>query len=296
MSVYHRDAIDPEGLDSLGRVLRMVPAHTRVLDLGCSTGALGVALAEKGCDVTGVEGDPADLAVAGGRLPRALWADLDSVVLADLLPGESFDIVILADVLEHLKKPERLLSMVRDILAPSGSVIFSIPNVAHASVRLAVWQGEFPYSESGILDRTHLRMFTLRSVQALFAEAEYEISALERTILPVSQGVAHSPWRTAPWRRSAMTRTPEALTLQFVGRAEPRGPRAPLPRRPARIAASPERALIEEQTRLIAAQARMLDEYHVQDRIRAASRQQAMWRLLRGARTITRRLLLLLRA
>lgn len=218
LSVYHREALDPSGGDSQARVVRLVPPNVRVLDLGCSSGVIGGALQDKGCVVAGVDNHPPDLAVAGARLSRVAQVDLDIVDLHDVFPGETFDMVVAADVLEHLREPERILHQVRDMLTEDGSIVFSIPNVAHASVRLALWQGRFPYESFGILDRTHLRMFTIDSVRALFADCGFVISHLERTTLPVALGVEHRPvLRSRHVRR--MLRDPEALTLQFIGTA-----------------------------------------------------------------------------
>ena len=257
-SRYHVASVEPDGSTSQSRLLRFVQAPSRVLDLGCSTGGLSEALALKGCEVIGVEASTPDLAVATSRLTRYIQADLDTDELNQLLPGESFDVIVAADILEHLQHPSRLLRMARELLAPEGFVAFSIPNVAHASVRLALWEGTFPYGEHGILDRTHLHMYTHEGMQELFTDAGFSITALERTQLDLREGVPHTKSGHTRRQIRAMLATPEALTLQFVGRASPVGERDPLPRRPVRQPMSKEQALLDEQARVIRVQAEQI--------------------------------------
>ena len=89
-----------------------------------------------------------------------------------------FDCVLFADVLEHLVDPHDMLSKVKSSLTPDGRVLASIPNVAHWSVRLRLLIGNFDYKPTGIMDATHLRWFTRKSVRLLFEAAGYEVEEL----------------------------------------------------------------------------------------------------------------------
>lgn len=155
-------------------VRQLVPeAARRILDVGCGTGRLGEALrATRQVHVTGIEQDPAAARRAAECLDRVRVGDVLS-----LLPGlasERFDCVILADVLEHLPAPEVLLAELRRLLHSGGTLVLSVPNVAHWSVVRQLLRGEFEYQEAGILDRTHLRFFTPRSVRRLLQENGFE--------------------------------------------------------------------------------------------------------------------------
>lgn len=140
-------------------VLRMVPEGTRILDVGCSTGYLGRALADRGHEVFGLDADAASIAAARPWYRDVRVVDLDEV---DELPWSegSFDVAIAADVLEHLLDPARCLTMLTRYVRDDGLFVLSLPNVAHVSVRLPLLFGRFRYREIGILDRTHLHLYT----------------------------------------------------------------------------------------------------------------------------------------
>jgi len=143
-------------------VLRLLPRDgslRRVLDLGCGPGYLSVRLAERGYDVLAIDLVKPVETHAGVRF---LAADLNA---ADRLPVDGpFDYVLLADVVEHLLAPERLLEWVRDRLAPGAKAILCVPNVAHLYVRLKLLAGRFDPEPCGILDSTHLHFYTRRSL------------------------------------------------------------------------------------------------------------------------------------
>jgi glycosyltransferase involved in cell wall biosynthesis len=152
----------------------------RVLDLGCSDGQLAERLRTSGYHVTGV-----DLVAHPGvraRVDRFLEADLDHGVPPEV--GESFDVVLAADVLEHVRSPGRILEDVRTLLAPGGSLLVSVPNFGHWYPRARVALGRFGYDRRGILDQDHVRFFTRRSFEHLVNEAEFEVARRSTTGLP----------------------------------------------------------------------------------------------------------------
>ena len=157
-------------------VQALVPRSAgRILDLGCASGALGAALKRRqGAEVVGIELDPGYARDAEDRLDRVVCADLVAGLEEDL---GTFDCVVAADVLEHLRDPEPVLRMLRRYVRPGGRLVVSLPNVAHASVRAALLVGRFPYRETGILDRTHLRLFTFETAQELVRSAGFRVEA-----------------------------------------------------------------------------------------------------------------------
>jgi len=165
--------------EATGIVVSMIPSGARVLDVGCATGSFGELIA-KNCnaDVIGIEPDPDRAALAISRGLNVRLGTLQPSLIQEI---GAFDIVLFADVLEHLPNPHATLFLAREALKPGGSVIVSVPNVAHWSVRLEILQGRFRYQESGIMDATHLRWFTRVSATSLlqsagFSPVEYRVS------------------------------------------------------------------------------------------------------------------------
>jgi SAM-dependent methyltransferase len=171
-----------------------------------------------GCTVVGVEIDRDAAALAEQHAERVIVGDAEKIDYAAELAGEEFDVVLFADVLEHLKEPADVLRRVRPFVAENGVVVASIPNIAHASVRLALLAGEFRYREWGLLDDTHLRFFTRASIQDLFEETGYVVTHWLRQRFDVGETeikVPEVPEAVREWLAS----DPEATTYQFVLRA-----------------------------------------------------------------------------
>jgi 2-polyprenyl-3-methyl-5-hydroxy-6-metoxy-1,4-benzoquinol methylase len=208
---------DPASTHS--KIVSLVPPATRVLEFGCATGYMTEVLRSRlGCTVVGIEIDRDAAALAEQHAERVIVGDAETIDYAAELAGEEFDVVMFADVLEHLKEPVDVLRRVRPFVAENGVVVASIPNIAHASVRLALLGGEFRYREWGLLDDTHLRFFTRASIQDLFEETGYVVTHWLRQRLDVGETeikVPQVPEAVREWLAS----DPEATTYQFVLRA-----------------------------------------------------------------------------
>jgi 2-polyprenyl-3-methyl-5-hydroxy-6-metoxy-1,4-benzoquinol methylase len=211
MTQYHVEALLP----SHRMVLERVPDGAKVLEPGCATGVLTRAMAARGCRVTIVDVVAEALEVAAPAAEQAVRADLEQLDWTHEV-GTNFDVVVLADVLEHLRAPEKLLSNLSTLLAPRGIVVASIPNVAYWSVRRDLLRGRFDYTDVGLLDRTHLRFFTERTVLELFTDAGYRVEDAARVWGQVGLGrrIPDQVERAVEgwWRR----RHPNLLTYQFV--------------------------------------------------------------------------------
>lgn len=214
---YTEFQADPASTHS--KIVSLVPAATRVLEFGCATGYMTEVLKDRlGCTVVGIEIDPGAAALAEEHAERVIVGDAEKIDYATELAGEEFDVVLFADVLEHLKEPADVLRRVRPFISENGVVVASIPNIAHASVRLALLGGEFRYREWGLLDDTHLRFFTRASIQDLFEETGYVVSHWLRQRLDVGETeikVPQVPEAVREWLAS----DPEATTYQFILRA-----------------------------------------------------------------------------
>jgi 2-polyprenyl-3-methyl-5-hydroxy-6-metoxy-1,4-benzoquinol methylase len=190
----------------------------RLLDVGAADGLLARHLTARGWKVTGLETDPVAAAAGAVHCERMIVADLDAGVPP--LEGE-FDAIVCADVLEHLRDPRATLATLRRALASTGEVVVSVPNVAHLWMRLSLLIGRFDYAERGILDRTHLRFFTRRTLAALVGEAGLRMTRATSTPVPLYQIVPprwHGRALAAAHALSARSARvlPRVLAYQFV--------------------------------------------------------------------------------
>jgi 2-polyprenyl-3-methyl-5-hydroxy-6-metoxy-1,4-benzoquinol methylase len=148
----------------------MVSPGQRVLELGTGPGTVTRILHSMGCKVTGVEMDPETLAMCAPFCERTLQANLEDPTWHASLAGEKFDVVMCADVLEHLRDTRPLLTLLQQFLNDSGCVLMSLPNASHLSVVASLMAGRFPYQTKGLLDTTHLRFFGRDDIDALLRE------------------------------------------------------------------------------------------------------------------------------
>lgn len=173
----------PSANSSHALVLELVPDATplRILDVGCGPGWVAAELRRRGHHVTGV-----DLIADEGveeRTDRFFAADVERGLPDEV--GEGFDIVIAADVIEHVRNPDELLADLAGRMDPRGRIIASVPNFAHWYPRLRVAVGLFDYDQRGILDRTHVRFFTRRSFRRVLASTGLEVSVERYAGLPL---------------------------------------------------------------------------------------------------------------
>jgi 2-polyprenyl-3-methyl-5-hydroxy-6-metoxy-1,4-benzoquinol methylase len=240
-------------------MVELVGGDKRVLDVGCATGYLARVLTERGCTVSGLESDVDAAEEARPVLHQLVVGDVEALSLADAFGDERFDVVVFGDVLEHLRDPLAALRNARSVLAERGSVVASIPNVAHGSVRLALMAGRFEYQKLGLLDSTHLRFFTLASIEELFREAGMVPIDVRRTTAglfdtPVPVAESELPREVV----DAVLADPESATYQFVLRAVADDADAAVARLHATDTAN--RALVARLEGDVAAARRALDE------------------------------------
>ena len=190
----------------------------KALDVGAADGFLAERLTAQGWTVTALERDPELAARARGRCKEVVVADLES---APPLRHGPFDAIVYGDVLEHLSDPGAVLRALDQTLAPGGTVIVSVPNVAHLWVRLSLLAGRFDYADRGILDRTHLRFFTRRTLRELLRAAGLTVVELAVTPVPLPLVVPprwHGRWlpRVHALSAGAARGWPGGLAYQFV--------------------------------------------------------------------------------
>jgi SAM-dependent methyltransferase len=162
--------------------LREEKEPVRILDVGTASGYLGKIWRGGGHYVAGIEYDPAAAEKAREYYDAFQVADIETFAFPY---RREFDYIVFADVLEHLRDPAAVLERCIPALKESGRIIISVPNIANWIVRLSLLLGKFDYMDRGILDRTHLRFFTLRSLKQLMSEVSCEVLEAIPTPLPV---------------------------------------------------------------------------------------------------------------
>jgi 2-polyprenyl-3-methyl-5-hydroxy-6-metoxy-1,4-benzoquinol methylase len=162
--------------------LRGEDGPLRILDVGTASGYLGKVWRASGHFVAGIEYDAASAENARQYYDVFQIADLESF---EFPYRKEFDYLVFADVLEHLRDPAAVLRRCIPALKDSGKLIISVPNIANWVIRLSLLFGRFDYMERGILDRTHLRFFTMRTLKQLLNEAGCEVLDVTATPLPV---------------------------------------------------------------------------------------------------------------
>lgn len=201
----------------------------RLLDIGCASGAVAAGLKESdpalwawGCEL-----NPEAGAVAAGRLDHFTPVPRDQWGAEDVARVGTLDTVLLLDVLEHMYNPWAELEFLARHLPAQAQVIVSLPNVGHRSVLESLAEGSFQYSPMGILDVTHVRFFTMREMQAMFAQTGFRIEDTwvlastareEAPQFPVQVGAGKLRLRV-----DTMEEWQQLHAIQFGFRLRPRG-------------------------------------------------------------------------
>lgn len=232
MSRYETEIDLDNPNNSQTQLIALVGNDKVVLDVGCAAGDTARALADRGCRVSGVDIDAAAAEPARAVLDELVIADIDQAPLSTHFKAESFDAIIFGDVLEHLVDPAMVLRDAIGLLTPQGRILVSIPNIAHGAIRLALLQGRWNYTATGLLDKTHLRFFTYDTVCELLEGAGLAIEELRSTVLdPLGTEVDIDPHRLPPTLIEWVRHQPHSLVYQYVAAARPlatgetRGPR-----------------------------------------------------------------------
>lgn len=147
----------------------------RLLEIGCGNGNMAAyALAQGKCGwCCGIELCPGPAAEAGTKLNQVIVGDIEQLPLD--LPPSSFDVLLLSEVLEHLRDPASALIRLRALVRSGAIVVAGSPNVCHYSILFMLLRGEWTYQREGILDQTHLRWFSPASYRRLFETTGYVV-------------------------------------------------------------------------------------------------------------------------
>ncbi len=145
----------------------------RILDVGCAFGVIG-ALRGNSVNIYGIERDPKLLRLAQKNCQKVYQLDLNDPDL-NAIKESGFDFIFCGDIVEHVIAPCLLLKNLQRLLSPQGYLVISVPNIAQLPYRIRLFLGNFDYQETGVLDRTHLHLYTYKTALALIEGSGFEI-------------------------------------------------------------------------------------------------------------------------
>lgn len=219
--IYRRH-FDADSGESLALVAKQIEPSSRVLDIGCGAGDLGGYLrTEKQCYVVGMDYSTESLAVAGDKLDATWQIDLNSQLPHDIT-DDTFDVIVLADILEHIYMPGAILQSAEKLLKPGGKLLISIPNAGYVGALLSLYDDEWQYREEGILDRTHIRFYTRKSIIELLKLSGYDAVICDRVFRDLwdsefTQRLDNQASSVRDW----LLAKPEGAAYQFIIEARP---------------------------------------------------------------------------
>ena len=224
MESIYESQVDPlRPNDAHGISLQLVGQGKTVLELGAASGHVTKALKSLNNTVTAIERDARFSESLSAIADEVIITDLDWLDLRERLSGKKFEVVLAGDVLEHCSKPELVLLQIHDLLTPDGYVVISLPNIAHGDVRLSLLTGTFDYSETGLLDRTHLRFFTRSSIHTFLSQSHFQVEAVFASTASIGTTELGPPNAEIPIEAvQFVQKDPDALVYQYIVKAIPK--------------------------------------------------------------------------
>lgn len=225
-SIYESNVDPLRPNDAHGISLQLVGQNKRVLELGAASGHVTKALKSRHNTVTAVERDGRFEATLATIADSVLITDLDWLDLRQKLSGQTFDVVLAGDVLEHCQRPELVLLQLHDLLADDGYVVISLPNIAHADVRLALLTGKFEYRPTGLLDQTHIRFFTRDTITSFLNQNDFDVAEVFASTAALGTTEFGAPSPSIPREAIAFVQQDrDSQVYQYIVRAVPRSRR-----------------------------------------------------------------------
>lgn len=219
-------AVDLNSDTAPARIVRLIGRERRVLEVGAGPGSIARILREHNhCRVTGIEVDPEAIKRLAVCCDRVYKIDLNDVAWAEgLKDEEQFDVVLAADVLEHLYNPLAVLKAMKGLVSADGFIVVSLPHVAHSAIVACLMTENFDYRDWGLLDRTHIRFFGVKNMQALFDQAGLKIVHAEFVVRAPEETEFAEQWREMKEDvRTAVSTNPFGEVYQVVIKAVPKG-------------------------------------------------------------------------
>lgn len=170
------------------KVIHLIGREQQVLEFGCATGHMSKVLKEEfGCEVTGLEINKEDAEKAKQHCAEVITGDVETLEWLEKLDGKTYDAAIFADILEHLKDPKAMLQHVKHVLKEDGFIVIAVPNIANISIRLELLLGGFEYEDLGILDNSHLKYFTAKTIIQMVEDAGLYIQYMDYVVKDIPE-------------------------------------------------------------------------------------------------------------
>lgn len=214
---------DPSDNSTAAKVVHHVGEKKYILEIGCAYGIMTKVFHEyNGCKVFGVEYDAASAQYARPYCDELAVIDIEKTDWKEVLGDRRFDVIVIADVLEHLSDPHKCLDKLKDYLTPDGYFTISIPNVAHNGIVAELLSEDFTYRRTGLLDATHIHFVGYDSLKKLFEDAGLKITDLEYTRIAPELSEFGAKWIALPrWLTELLEMRPFGDVYQFVFKAYP---------------------------------------------------------------------------
>lgn len=216
--------VNPDSHSAPAFVVQLVGTSKRVLEIGCGPGSITRLLAEHNhCNVTGVEVDSTAIEKSSQFCEAIIQTDLNSPEWPLLLADKPlFDVVVAADVLEHLYAPWTTIKQMAGLLNPEGYLVISLPHAGHAAIAACLIAGDFQYRDWGLLDKTHIRFFCLKNIEDLLSQANLKIAEVKYVIKPPEETEFGAIWNGLPEATRRILRDYEHANIyQVVVKATP---------------------------------------------------------------------------
>jgi 2-polyprenyl-3-methyl-5-hydroxy-6-metoxy-1,4-benzoquinol methylase len=220
---YETPTIDLENKNnSQSLIVEFTGRNKRVLEVGTSTGYISKILKDRGNRVVGIEIDEEAGEIASQYCESMIIGDIEELDLDKYIGTFSIDVIILGDVLEHLRWPKRILEKIKKYLTPNGYLVVSLPNICHGDILLNLMNGSFCYTSKGLLDETHVRFFGRKNILNIFSMYGYNIRNLQTTTTPVGATEQEINMKKIPLILQKFIKAlPDSNVYQFVFEAVP---------------------------------------------------------------------------
>lgn len=194
----YKTNIDLRVNSSHSKMINMIEDNLTVLDVGCACGDMGDYLyTNKNCKMFGIEYDAESLDFAR---QRNIYDELfhlnmnETEIVNEALSKFQgyFDYIVCGDVLEHLYDPQTVVNNLKPLLKKDGYFIISLPNIAHGGIKLNLLNDDFTYNEYGLLDRTHIRFFTKKSILDFFLKTKLELVLLNHVFYSLANNIENA--------------------------------------------------------------------------------------------------------
>lgn len=206
------------------RVVRIVGENKRVLEIGCGPGSITKLLTSVSkCRVTALDIDAESIAKIQTYCENAYQADLNDPLWPGVVEdNQKFEVLVAADVLEHVYTPSEVLQSMKGLLDDNGYMVISLPHAGHSVIHACLFDEDFEYNDAGLLDRTHIRFFGIKNIQNLFEDAGMKIIHAEFVVRNPEHTEFSKRWAKTPKElRDVLAKNPFGLVYQVIVKAVP---------------------------------------------------------------------------